>query len=226
MERWKQYFEELLNTNVTVQETTDPRLERERDEPGMVEPPNIRDVARAISKLKNNKAPGIDNIPGELLKYGGEQIAAALLELINKIWITETLPVEWQTSVICPIHKKRDKLACENYKKTSLLSAAYKVFTAVIKARLEYYTESIIGEYQAGFRLGRSTMDQLYTVRMVAEKCWEFDVDVFQLFVDFKQAYDSIDRSKLYMIMLDLDIPPKLVRLVRATMLNSQCWEN
>ncbi|CAL1685092.1 unnamed protein product [Lasius platythorax] len=49
MERWKQYFEELLNTNVTGQEITDPRLERERDEPETMEPPNIRDVARAIA---------------------------------------------------------------------------------------------------------------------------------------------------------------------------------
>lgn len=98
----------------------------------------------------------------------------------------------------------------------NILSTAYKIVTAVIRAKLESLTENILGEYQAGFRSGRSTIDQLYTVKMVSEKCWEFDIDVYQLFVDIKQAYDSIDRNKLYAIMLDFDIPPKLVRLVKA----------
>lgn len=137
------------------------------------------------------------------------------------IWVTETLPAEWQTSIIFLIHKKGDKLTCGNYRGISFLST-YKIFTAVIRAKLESLTENILGEYQAGFRPGRSTMDQLYTVKMVSEKCWEFDIDVYQLFVDFKQAYDSIDRNKLYSIM-DFDIPSKLVRLVMATMQNSQC---
>lgn len=43
------------------------------------------------------------------------------------------------------------------------------------------------------------------------------------MFVDFKQAYDSINREKLYTIMLNMNIPPKLVRLVRTTMLNTLC---
>lgn len=214
----------MLNTKATGQEAMDPRLERGREEPGTVEPPSMEEVTTAVNRLKNNKAPGIDNIPGELLKYGEDQMIATLHELVNKIWMTETLPAEWQTSVICPIHKKGNKLTCEIYRGISLLSTAYRIFTAVIrKAKLESYTENTLGEYQAGFRPGRSTMDQLYTVKMVAEKCWEFDIDVYQLFVDFKQAYDSIDRSKLYTIMLDFDVPSKLVRLVRVTMQGSQC---
>jgi len=40
--------------------------------------------------------------------------------------------------------------------------------------------------------------------------------------VDFRQAYDSIDREKLYSIMLDFNVPQKLVRLTRLTMENSE----
>lgn len=85
MERWKQYFEELLNTNAMGQEAMDPRLERRREELELetVESPSMEDVTKVISKLKNNKAPGVDNIPGELLRYGGNQIVATLHELIK-----------------------------------------------------------------------------------------------------------------------------------------------
>lgn len=48
-------------------------------------------------------------------------------------------------------------------------------------------------------------------------------MDLYQLFVDFKQVYDSVNRNKLLDLMRDLSIPPKLVRLVEATMQDSQC---
>lgn len=48
-------------------------------------------------------------------------------------------------------------------------------------------------------------------------------IDIYQLFIDFKQTYDSIDRNKLFAIMLDFNIHPKLVRLVRCTLQNTRC---
>jgi hypothetical protein len=83
---------------------------------------------------------------------------------------------------------------------------------------LKPYSENIIWEYQAGFRKGESTIDQLYTVRQLLNKCWEFNVDVYQVFVDFEQAYDSIERNELFGIMNCFGIPTKLVKLVSATM--------
>jgi sorting nexin-29 len=45
---------------------------------------------------------------------------------------------------------------------------------------------------------------------------------MYQIYVDFKQAYDSIQRNKLYTVMYELGLPPKLVRLVRATMTGTE----
>lgn len=57
--------------------------------------PASKTRARAIHKLKNNKALRVDGIPGELFKYGGDQIDITLRELITKMWTTEMLPEEW-----------------------------------------------------------------------------------------------------------------------------------
>jgi sorting nexin-29 len=52
----------------------------------------------------------------------------------------------------------------------SLLCTGYKILTTVINNRLKKYTEHITGEYQAGFRTGKSTTDQIFTVKNLLGK--------------------------------------------------------
>jgi sorting nexin-29 len=61
----------------------------------------------------------------------------------------------------------------------------------------------------------------LFTVKLILEKFWEHKIDVHQIFVDFKQAYDKINRGKLYKIMLYFGIPEKLIRLTKVSMEDS-----
>jgi sorting nexin-29 len=215
--RWKEYSQEVLNPD-GLTDSAEPEILLEDGQE--VDTPSLTEVKRAIKKLKNNKTPGVDNLPSELFKYGNEHLHELLHGLIAKIWELEKIPEEWQMSIICPIHKKGDKLKCENHRGISLLSTAYKLLTSILKERLEPYAEEIIGKYQAGFRRGRSTSDQLFTVRQILTKCWEFDVDIHQLFIDFRQAYDSIRREKLYDILSTFGIPTKLIR---ATMCRTKC---
>jgi sorting nexin-29 len=117
-------------------------------------------------------------------------------------------------SLICPIFKKGDKMACENYRGIALLNVAYKVLSGVVNERLKKYSEDILGEYQCGFRPHRSMMDQIFVIRQMMEKCYEHDMDLHMLFVDFKQAFDSVCRDVLYKGLEEVGIPGKLIRLV------------
>jgi hypothetical protein len=58
----------------------------------------------------------------------------------------------------------------------------------------------------------------LFTLRQITEKCWEFNTDIYLCFIDFKQAYDTITRKKLRMIMSTFGIPTKLRRIINLTM--------
>jgi hypothetical protein len=79
----------------------------------MIEPPDLLETKMAIQPLKSNKATGIDNIPSEIYKPGGEFLKIQKYELIAKIWETEVIPKEWCNSIPCPIYKKGDKLNCK-----------------------------------------------------------------------------------------------------------------
>jgi sorting nexin-29 len=78
--------------------------------------------------------------------------------------------------------QKSDKLDCKNYRGISLLSVIYKVFVKILAKWLSPYTEQIIGDYQCGFRRDRSTMDQIFALRIILGKCYEYNITLHQLF--------------------------------------------
>jgi sorting nexin-29 len=128
---------------------------------------------------------------------------------------------DWETGNICPIFKKGDKLDCNNYRGITLLDTAYKVFSNILNERLKKVTENLLGDYHCGFCKDRSTIDQIFTIRQMAEKHYEHNQDLHMLYVDFKQAFNSrhTDRHKLYQAMEDMKIPHKLIRLVKMMMM-------
>ena len=81
--------------------------------------------------------------------------------------------------------------------------------------------EIVIGEYQAGFKPGRSTINQIFTVKQMLEKCWEYNISVNLALTDFRQAYDNVGREIIYEALQHFQIPNKLIRLVKATMANT-----
>ena len=170
---WVDYFKTLLNRP----EPQNPVQEREHeneDDPGIpIDPPTLTETKIAIKQLKNNKSPGCDGIPAELIKCGGEDLAKEIHKLILNIWEEERIPSMWELAIIITIHKKGSKLMCENYRGISLLCTLYKVFTRILLNRLQPLAEEILGEQQAGFRSARSTTDHIFSLRMILEKYWE-----------------------------------------------------
>ena len=54
------------------------------------------------------------------------------------------------------------------------------------------------------------------------EKCYEFGIELHNIFIDFKQAFDKVNRPKMYESLKMLKILTKLIRLVKTTMTNSR----
>jgi hypothetical protein len=92
------------------------------------------------------------------------------------------------------------------YREISLLSTSYKILSNILFSRLVPYIDEITGDHQCGFRRNRSTIDQIFCIRQILEKKWEYNETVHQLFIDFKKAYDSLRREVLYSILIEFGV--------------------
>jgi mannitol-1-phosphate/altronate dehydrogenase len=96
LERWNQYFQELLEGKEENDETDNlgKASKEHQDNQGGTNLPTVHELEEAIYKLNNNKASGLDNINAELIESSKPVLINMLLKIIQKVWETETIPQE------------------------------------------------------------------------------------------------------------------------------------
>jgi hypothetical protein len=150
LNRWKNYFSQLLN----VHNVSDVRqIEVHTAEP-LVPGPSRIEVEITIAKLKKYKFPSSDGILAELIQAGVKILLSEIHKLINSVWNKEELPDQWKASIIVSVHKKGYKTDCNNYHGISLLSTSYNILSNIL-SRLTPYINEIIGDHQCGSRHNR-----------------------------------------------------------------------
>jgi len=122
----------------------------------------------------------------------------------NSIWNKEE---DWKESIIVPIYKKGGKLDCVKYRDIPLLSTTYKVLSSILLSSLTLYAEEIIKNHQCGFRSNKSTTNHTFCIPQILQKKLEYNEAVHKLFLDFKDAYNSVRREVLYNNLTEFGIP-------------------
>jgi len=81
---------------------------------------------------------------------------------------------------------------------------------------LKNVTEELLAEEQAGFRAGRSTVEQIFNCRIIIEKHLEHQKDLYHNFIDFKKAFDRVWHEGLWHVMRNYGIDENLVQTIEA----------
>ena len=104
-----------------------------------------------------------------------------------------------------------------------MLSVPGKIFGKVLISRIKYGVDKELRNEQAGFREGRSTVQQLFILRNIIEQSVEWQAGLYINFVDFEKAFDSVHRESLWNIMRCYGVPDKLIRMVQLLYKDTQC---
>ena len=172
----------------------------------------------AISKLKNNKSGGSDQIINEFLKHSRHEFAPCYTRIFNLILESGHMPDDWCQSVIRSIYKnKGDPDDPNNYRGISLLGCFGKLFTSCSNRRLTIFIENnnIVQAEQAGLKSDFSTIDHLFVLKSLADLYLSKRKRLYCCFVDYKKAFDTINRSTLWSKMLASGILGKLFDIIK-----------
>ena len=109
-----------------------------------------------------------------------------------------------------------------NYRTVALISHASKILLKIIMGRLRKKMEAEINEVQAGFRQGRGTRDHSFNMKIIIEKCREFNINLYSCFIDYSKAFDCVQHQKLWSIMTDMGFPAHVVQLINMLYVDQQ----
>ncbi|KAK3274381.1 hypothetical protein CYMTET_17430 [Cymbomonas tetramitiformis] len=173
--------------------------------------------SKAVHTLNNNKAPGPTRTPNEILKYMPEDFHDALHALMLEMWNSKHVPLTWKKGTFCFHHKKGDVTLQQNYRPIALLEGVFKLYTSQIANMLSTFceTQGILAQAQEGSREKRNTLRQLTRVTNAIEDANVSGRELHGLYVDFENAYGSVDHDKLLQTMQYLGIPDELTQVVR-----------
>ena len=137
--------------------------------------PSLEELSKAIDSLSPCKPPGNDGIPPELIKHFKTTLLRQLHEVLCcQCWHGGAVPQDMMDSKIVTLYtNKGERNDCNNYRGIYLLSIVGKVFALVILVRLQKLAERIYPESQCGPRAERSTIDKIFSLRQLQDKCRE-----------------------------------------------------
>ncbi|CAG2196716.1 unnamed protein product [Mytilus edulis] len=161
---------------------------------------SYEEVYNVLLSSKNGKSPGCDEITVEL--YKNQTALLALTRIFNICFDSGKIPALWSKGIITPIPKSstadpRDPMA---YRGITLAPVSYKLYCGVLNSRLTVKLDELnfLHDEQNGFRKGRNTIDHISTLTTVIETRKLRKLSTFVAFIDFKKAYDWINRDLLF----------------------------
>jgi len=191
------------------------KLSRSTPDAEVDRPFTIEDITEGVDKLEYHKAGTADGTVNTMFKCGGAEMAKHLLHLFNWPREKESLPAEWQRSMVVNLFKEGDKADPGNYRGIALISCLGKLYLSLWATRIAKHADHRLGERQGGFRSGRSTVDQALILHEALLRRKRAGKNTFLCFVDFRKAFDTVWHEGLWKRMWDTGIRGKAWRVTR-----------
>ena len=189
-------------------------------------PFTLAEFHAAASNFSSSTATGPDKVAYLMLKHLPHSGMDFLLHIFNLSWSSHSFLSIWKTSSIIPIHKMGKPLdSPASFRPISLTFCLSKLFERIILSRLLLFLESnsILSPRQAGFRPGRSTLDQiLYLSQSISDgfnKPRPGSRTILSI-IDFSKAFDSVWHPACFHKLISAGLPPCFARWTQSFLSN------
>ena len=218
-DKWISYFKELLNDKRHTMNKAETFEFDPTFDPILDSNLSSLELREALASLKTGKASGPDGILTEYLKIFGHTFETVLLKILRCIFVEHIYPSQWTVNFLKPIYKKGNSGDPDNYRGIAIGSALAKLFSIILLNRLTKYInqEKLISVKQIGFMKGTGTSDHIFLLQTIIEKVVRKGRKrLYAAFIDFKKAYDTVDRDLLIRRLKSLGINGIFLRNIIA----------
>ena len=163
-----------------------------------------------LRQLPNNRAPGPDGLPYELIKEAPDSLKNIILTCINTILAGNARPPQsWLGGLVRFLLKKEEVTVISGYRPVCLLDTVYKLLSAVLTDRLYRLAErhGLLDPSQEGFRRLHSPQRQVQSLHWAFQEAAACKEKLFCCYLDFANAFNSIDHEALWRWLRELNIP-------------------
>jgi hypothetical protein len=106
------------------------------------------EVEKSIKEMRNKKATGDDDVPGNVLKIVGEGGLKIMKKLINTIYETGEWPKDFTEVTMIALKKKPQATKCSDHRTVGLIAHTAKIITKILRRRIERKIEDVFREDQ------------------------------------------------------------------------------
>lgn len=172
-------------------------------------PISEKEIDVAISQLKLNKSPGLDNVSNNMIKSSKSTLTKCFKKVFNACLSSGVYPSSWAEGYITPLYKANDIADPSNYRGLTITSSIGKLFNRVLNMRLDKFLVKykIIDDSQIGFKQKARTSDHMFVLKTIIDKyCNRKDGRVYACFVDFQKAYDTVIHAGIKIKLLEMGV--------------------
>jgi hypothetical protein len=126
------------------------------------------EVEKAIKEMRDKKATGHDDMPGDILRLFGEDGLRIMAQLISSIFETGERPKNF-TEVTMTALQKSEATQCSDDSTIGLIAHRAKTVARILRRRTERKIEDIIAEDQFGFRRRKEPRDAIGMLRIISK---------------------------------------------------------
>ena len=180
-----------------------------------------REFAAALQHLKPGKAPGPDSICPELILHAGAALKSWLCDFLSSCLCRLKISKIWRRALVVAIPKPGKPVGDpKSYRPISLLCVPYKILERLIYARVEPLIDPLLPKEQAGFRRGKSTIDQVVLLTQNIEDSFEAKKKASAVFINLTAAYDTVWHRGLTCKLLRLLVDKHMVKMIMELVRN------
>lgn len=195
------FIDSVINIVNEIEKVEKTEIEYEREcnsEMNKFQEITAKQLDKIINGLDIRKGGG-EGVTTEIIKMTWSTNKNQIINLINKSLQEGKVPESWKNSVITPIPKVIGSNKAENYRPINTLPVYEKILEQVVKDQLLEYIDKndILIAEQSGFRSGHSCETTIQKILIEWRQRIDKNEKVGVVFIDFKRAFETIDRKEL-----------------------------